>query len=405
MNTTSIICLPDMLRGTRAFPEGFFDLIREPIRQGCAIDIGQPPESTIKPAFGNFEIDQFMKLVGIDAENKDEVWRQTFFSLPSAALDYFQQHLPSDCLVLSFEMPPWLEAALNQRSIPFIDIRVSPLRFGRDLYIALRSNDPSLNSHIGPFQITAEELRLEAGYLAANVSMHQQRLIESARHMPSLENTTVFIGQAPYDASLIKPGGQVMGFGDYQDHIRTLVQGRRLLHKPHPFARWFAEEECQILQEITGQVVEPCMLNAYQILASKEDVELIGLCSGLLQEAAWFNKKAHSLHPAFTPLLIEGNNEGYSQVHFHRWLSPGFWHALLTPEKLAPLLLEVPPLAHHHARHTIDQWWDYLKVLTWEKAYSYESFERAGGGGLRQRIESLESVTQFPGNPDSSHNL
>lgn len=405
MSINNIICLPDMLRGTRAFPEGFFDLVREPIRQGCAIDIGQPPESTTAPVFGNFDIDEFRRLVGIDAENKDEVWRQTFFNLPSPALNYFHQHLPSDCLVLSFEMPPWLETALNERSIPFIDIRVSPLRFGRDLYIALRSNDPSLVAHIGAYEITAEELRLEAGYLAANVSMHQQRLMESDRPVPTLENTMVFIGQAPYDASLIRPDGQVMGFGNYPDRIRTLAKGRKLLHKPHPFARWFAEEECTTLQEITGQEIESCMLNAYQILASKEDVELIGLCSGLLQEAAWFNKKAHALHPAFTPLLIEGNvGEGYSQVHFHRWLSPGFWHALLTPEKPAPHLLELPPLAHHHARHTIDQWWDYLKVLTWEKAYAYESFERAGGGALRQRIASLESMTQTPlsDNPDSA---
>ncbi|MDP2246834.1 MAG: hypothetical protein Q8J65_01785 [Nitrosomonadales bacterium] len=394
MSINNILCLPDMLRGTRAFPEGFFDLIREPIRQGCDIDIGLSPESTITPAFGNFVIDEFKRLVGSNSENKDEVWRQTFISLPSPALAYFHQHLPSDCLVLSFEMPPWLEAALNERSVPFIDIRVSPLRFGRDLYIALRTNDDSLQTCIAQHQITEEELRLEASYLAANVSMHQQRLVESDRAMLSLDNAMVFIGQAPYDASLIKADGKIVGFGDYREQIRALIQGRRLLYKPHPFALWFAEEERNLLREITGKDVENCQLNAYQILSSKEEVELIGLCSGLLQEARWFNKKSHSLYHAFTPIAVEANDKsGYRQVHFHRWLSPGFWHGLLTPEAPAPKLMEVPPLAHHHARHTIDQWWDYLKVLTWEKAHSYESFERAGGAVLRTRMDQLEAKT------------
>lgn len=391
MNINKIICLPDMLRGTRAFPEGFFDLVREPILQGCNIRIDQSPEASSNHGLGDFDIAEFRKLAGMDAENKEEVWRQTFFGLPSTALDYFKQHLPADGLVLSFEMPPWLESVLNERSVPFIDMRVSPLRFGRDLYIALRTSDEALQTNIARYRIAEEELRLEASYLAANVSMHQQRLVESDRSMPSLDNALVFIGQAPYDASLIKADGKTIGFGDYRERIVALTRGRRLLYKPHPFALWFAEEESQLLHEITGQHIEHCHLNAYQILSSKEDVELIGLCSGLLQEAPWFNKKSYSLHQAFTPIAEANGKACYQQVHFHRWLSPGFWHGILTPERPAPKLLEVPPLAHHHARHTIDQWWDYLKVLTWEKAHSYESFERAGGGALRQRIAFLEA--------------
>ncbi len=389
----NIICLGYLLRGSRAWPEGIFDLIREPVRQGCAIDIGEPPEALSQNhLLGDFNIEVFKKLAGVAEDNQEKVWQQTFFNLPAAALDYLHQHLPADCLVLCFEISPWLESALNQWAIPFIDIRVSPLRFGRDLYIAMRSSDEKLQTRITEYQIADEELRLEAGYLAANVRMHQQRLIESGRLQPSLENATIFIGQAPYDASLIRSDGSALTFADYKTQILALTRGRKLLHKPHPFATWFAEEEQRLLEEITGQKLESCPLNAYQILSSRQDVELIGLSSGLLQEAAWFNKKAHSLHPAFTPLSAEGDDSpGYSQVHFHRWLSPGFWHALLTPERPAPRLLEVSPLAHHHARHTIDQWWDYLKVLTWEKSHAYESFERGGGGSLRQRIAALEA--------------
>jgi len=32
-----------LLRGKHLFPEAFFDLAREPVRQGCGIDIGHTP--------------------------------------------------------------------------------------------------------------------------------------------------------------------------------------------------------------------------------------------------------------------------------------------------------------------------------------------------------------------------
>jgi hypothetical protein len=390
----NIICLGYLLRGSRAWPEGIFDLIREPVRQGCAIDIGEPPEALSQNhLLGGFNIEAFKKLAGVAEDNQEKVWQQTFFNLPAAALDYLHQHLPADCLVLCFEISPWLESALNQWTIPFIDIRISPLRFGRDLYIAMRSNDETLQARIAEYQIADEELRLEAGYLAANVRMHQQRLIESGRLQPSLENATIFIGQAPYDASLIRSDGNMLTFADYKTQISALTRGRKLLHKPHPFATWFAEEEQRLLEEISGQKLEPCPLNAYQILACRQDVELIGLSSGLLQEAAWFNKKAYILYQSFTPLSSQIHGEHhYLQIHFQRWLSPGFWHQLLTPKGPVPRILEVSQAAHHHARHTFDHWWDYLKVLTWEKTHAYESFERSGGGALRQRIATLEAA-------------
>lgn len=39
----NLVLLPDLIRQAPAFPDGFFDLIREPIRQGCGVDIGVAP--------------------------------------------------------------------------------------------------------------------------------------------------------------------------------------------------------------------------------------------------------------------------------------------------------------------------------------------------------------------------
>jgi len=395
-----IICLPDLLRRTRAFPEGFFDLIREPIRQGCNLDIGYPPggkrASGLKPGF---QVELFYTLCedGIPTA-QDAFWAQHFHSIPAAALQYLHEHIPENSLIISFEMPSWLQDACGAWQQDYLDIRPSPLRFGRDLYIALRTNSLVLYQRIAPYQVMEEELRLEAASLAAGVRMHQMRLQENGRYSYNLDGCLIFVGQAPYDASLLapdpllSPDRSALCCNDFADSLRALAKNRQVQHKPHPFAADFAHEERAALEAIIAQPVGTCFQNAYQILSSEDDVHLVGISSGLLQEAAWFGKTAHTLYQPFVPLASgqEQDLGSFQQVHFHKWLSPGFWHAVLAPQRQAPRLMEITPLAHHYARETLDQWWDHLKVMTWEKSLPIESFERSGGSVLRQRIEALE---------------
>ncbi|MCB5208276.1 methyltransferase domain-containing protein [Methylovorus mays] len=392
---SNIQFLPDLLRNTRAFAEGFYDLVREPILQGCGIQAGASPESRfahwLKPGFS---VETFRELSGWDESDIENSWLRHYFALPTSAADYLLAHLPADTLILSFEMPPWLSDLLDRQQIPYLDIRVSPLRFGRDLYIALRTHQGNLRQRLQAYVVSAEELRLEAAALAASVRMHQQRLEESGRYPLDLDNTLVYIGQAPYDASLLSDKhSTALRCTDFADQLRELAQGRRLLHKAHPFAADFAKEEQRALAEITGQAVGTCYQNAYQLLSCAHDVELVGISSGMLQEASWFGKQAHTLFRPVVPLPLADtplSTQDFLQVHFEEWLSPGFWHAVLTPEKPAPRLLKLPTVQHHHARQSLDQWWDYAKVMTWEKSLPIESFERTGGILLRQRIEALE---------------
>lgn len=408
-----IVPLPDLLRGARAFPESFFDLVREPIRQGTAIDIGFAPggrnEDGLKTGF---DLSRFRLLAGVDMEAPDQQmqWQATYRELPADALDYLFEHLPDIGLLLSFELPPWLENACFERNIPFLDIRPSPLRFGRDLYVALRCSSPTLSERLDTYEITEEEIRLEAALLASNVRMHQRRLEdERGWHFDSLHNSLIFVGQAPYDASLLCEGGHPLRCADFAEQLQTLSKGRRVLHKAHPFALEFSEQERSELARITGQSVDSCQQSAYQILSAHDDVELVGISSGLLQEASWFGKRAHTLFRPFVPLRNKESAciAAYRQVHFHSFISPAFWHALLTPEQPAPRLATLPLLAHNHARETLDHWWDYSKVMTWERTLPYEAFMRSGGAQLKRKVDALNMGGSAPCGEaavvDSSH--
>lgn len=398
----NIVCLPDLLRGVRTFPDAFFDLMRESIRQGAGIDMGYPPGGK-RPhgLMSGFDLIEFRALAGItarsfeDAHERQRHWSCCYHQLPRRAIDYLFVHIPAGCLLLSFEMPPWLMQACAEQGADFLDLRASPLRFGRDLYIALRSSRRDIRQRIGGHIVLDEELRLEAAILGANVRLHKARL-ESERGFTfeALDGCLLFAGQAPYDASLLAPDGRSLRADDFADRLLQVSRGRRLLHKGHPFALEAAQAERALLHHITGQTPELCQQNAYQILSSEEDVALVGISSGLLQEAVWFGKTAHMLYRPYVPLADNDNDNdngnAYQQIHFQSLLAPSFWHQLLAPERSAPRLAALPELAHHHARQTIDQWWDYSKVLTWERTLPYETVMRGGGAGLRQRLEALE---------------
>jgi hypothetical protein len=397
----SIIVIPDLLRETRAFPEALFDLIKEPILQGCGIEIGEPIDRVSAQA-KSFNLEEFRRLAGADTRS----WASCYFQVPEPATAYLKRYIETIDLVVSFEMPPWLSLFCIKNKIPFLDFRVSPLRFGRDLYIAFRCSQPSFSERVSDHLVTQDELRLEAAILSANVRMHQRRLRdERGYRFTSLEGGIVVIGQAPYDASVIAPDRQQLRFEDFSDQVRALCKERNLLYKPHPKAAESAPEEIARLRRIIGKAPTICLQNAYQILSTREDVELLGISSGLLQEAQWFGKTSHTLFQHFVPLAYEREESelAYQQIHFRTLLSPQFWHQFLSPEREAPRLASLPAVAHHHARETFDHWWDYSKVLLWERSFPIEAFTRSGGGLVHERLARVEHelvnapITNEPG--------
>ncbi|MFN4120655.1 hypothetical protein [Acidovorax sp.] len=402
-----IVCLPDLLRGTRAFPEACFDLAREPILQGCGVDIGYSPEvRTRKSAWtdGGFDPDEFRRLAGMDSESAEArkaLWAALYHAVPSRAADYLFAFISEDTLLLTCEIPPWLRDACRDRGIHYVDLRLSPLRFGRDFYVCVRSSDADIGRRVAEFAVATEEIRMEAAMLAANVRMHQRELQDYGRyHFDDLNGALLFVGQTPLDASLLGPEGRSLRCSDFADRLRLLCQGRRFLYKGHPLATEFAEEERAQLERITGQAAAPCPLNAYQILSTHDDVELVGISSGMLQEAPWFGKTAHVLFRPFVPVDVPGNPEapgapadceGYQQVHFQTFLAPAFWCQSITPGRPLPRpVAALTPVPHHHGREIFNQYWDYAKVMIWQRNLWMEGFERSGGGLLRQRIEALE---------------
>lgn len=411
---THILCLPDLFRlSQRRYSNGYYDLVREPIRQGTGLDIGHAPETRHPHRLAaGFDATRFRALAGVQLEgaNHQAQLADVYHQLNSVAEEYLFEHIPPGSLLFTMEIPPWLAQGCIRRGIDFLDFAISPLRFGRDLYAAVRTSSATLFERIYSQAVSPEEIQLEASTLAANVRMHQATLQEM--HQFSFQNMNgglLFLGQAPSDASLIAPDGRTLTCADFADRLQALSQGKKLFYKGHPYAPEFSEREIQSLTRITGKPVEICLQNAYQVLGSDDDLELTGISSGLLQEAARFGKTAHTLFQPFVPLTESGQPDprAYQQIHFGQLLAPAFWHSVLTPEQSAPRIATLPVLSPNHMRETFGLWWDYSKVMTWERPIPHETVMRGGVSALRQRIEALESnrTSQFAENRSPDHDF
>lgn len=388
-----IICLPDLLRiSQRRYTNGFFDLVREPIRQGAGLEIGYSPElprpSSLLPGF---DAGEFRSLTNVDTGHSDYFQQiaSNYYTITPKAEEYLFQHIPENSLLLTFEIPPWMANACHSRGIDFISFSISPVRFSSDLYPAIRTSSENIYQRLREHIVPEEEIRLEAATLAANVRMHKHGLEQWRNYsFKDLNNSLIFLGQQHIDASLLAPGGISLRFNDYADAIRSLSHGKRILYKPHPFAQETEKKEIETLAEITGMQPELCQLNAYQLLSTYDNLELVGLSSGLLQEAKYFEKTAHTLFQPFIPLTDAKTHQPdkYLQIYFQTLLSPAFWHTVLAPQRSVPVTTRFPTASHNHAREIFDVWWDYSKVMTWERQLPLEIVLR-GSETLKNRTQ------------------
>lgn len=384
-----IIVLPDLIAPRRERAEGIFDLVREPIFQGCGVHL-RPLTSQIGEASSlpDFDIERFRALAADPLSSKNEVWSHTYWTMPHAAQSYLRKFIPDDALVLTFDSPEWLSRFLRIHAISSIDLRFSPLMFAEDLLVAVRTSEAEIHQRLLEHSVSDAQLRLQAATLGANVRMQMARLESEARYNFDMAPGVVFVGQPENDPALFMPDRPPMQVEDFATELQALSAGRQVYYKSAAPGSAAGLREQAALEVITGVTAKPCLLNTYQLLAGNHQIQLVGLCPDLSEEAKWFGKAVRVLQAS--PIVLGADISEYQQIHFHKLISAEFWHALLAPDAQAPEFGSTPWVSRHQGRELFDLWGDYAKVLTWERTLPYESFIRSGGGALRDRIARVE---------------
>lgn len=374
MKYKKIICLDNIFREEfKLAKEFFYNLIREPILQATGLNIGSSPhfykyENNMK---NGFCLKKFKFLC------KNKKWNELYNSIPRQAKLYLLSYLSENILIISYEMPKWLEKICKEEKIDYLDIRISPLRFARDLYIAIKTNNSILSKRLKQFEVFDEEIRLETALIEAQAR-------HNLRPKKIEDGDVIFVGQTSKDASLVNEKGDFYKLNNFD--IEEFILNKKVYYIPHPDSKKHAEYEFNILSKFTNQV-EYLDENCYNLLASTFNVTFIGISSGVLQEAKYFNKKSICLHKNICEL--EGKYK-YIQIHFKSFIEPIFWHKVLKIKKTAPRFKSLTLLQPDMLRTIHNVWWGYSKFKKQNSLIDKDAFLYSGGMDIEQRLKYLE---------------
>ncbi|MDM7858828.1 hypothetical protein [Thiopseudomonas acetoxidans] len=156
----SQICLLDDL-----FRDGFlesrkfiYSIIKEPIYQATGLVIPDLSEFPVcRGLKKEFSLGLFYSLCG----NKS--WHEVYNGVSEKAAEYLSESIPENTLIIGYEMPPWLLKLLSDNDLPYVSIRINPIKFCRDLYLVLDGNIETLKN-AKYFNVDEKEVRLEAGF-------------------------------------------------------------------------------------------------------------------------------------------------------------------------------------------------------------------------------------------------
>lgn len=402
MRYENISCVDDITRDSYWQAKDFmYDVIRLPIFLSSGIDICRSPRGGNKSNLKEgFDVRRFKLLCAGPDGVLD--WAQHYWRIPDAAANYLADHLFAKSLIIGYEMPAWLREVVEGAGCTWLDLRMSPLRFASDLYLAIATNDADLYARIHPHAATMDDIFAQAYLMAAQVRLRQRHSIAK---QPSVEGPWVYMGQTVADASLIKPGGGFVRVAEYADTLRELVFGDDLYYKPHPEGGEFPKVERELIEAIIGRPVKICGLDTYEMLAGEIPLRFVGLSSGALQEALWFGKTSVALsQPICQPGFdLQHNPNNYLQIPSHEFLSEPLWASAINPDGRRDRPVRFPERANH-LRELHNTWWGYATHVFKNNAFYNQLFHSQGmrnfaGGSasqdgssaaLRQQVTSLE---------------
>lgn len=372
MSFSKIVFLDDLLREDFIHSRAFiYQLIREPLKQVLGLS---PPDLRSFPLnrglITSFQMTEFKKYCN------DSSWVENYLSVTEAANQYLTDHIPEDAIVIGYEMPLWLVKALKINDTPWINIRLSPIRFSRDLYIVLQSSFFNLQEILSNRQVTDQEIRLEAGLMSAAV-LHNQ-LYKYSSEM-KMNNGIVFIGQTQADASLIDENGKLLRVKDFTDEIKKVIGDRQIYYKPHPSDKSWARTEKKALEEITGSRIKSISQSTYSLLAGNMHFDVIGISSGVLQEAEFFERHSITLHRS----VCDFRAKDCCHIRFIDFISPSLWGKIFKNDEDSFSPVELPLIPQNMMRSLHNSWWGYSNYMFENNKF----YEDAAYFGLKSKIK------------------
>jgi hypothetical protein len=259
--------------------------------------------------------------------------------------------------VVGYEMPPYLARLLDLHAIPYIDVRLHPVRFMDDLLFAVRASHGPTREALSALAVHENDVLVTAGLREAMCQLISDAAVPA--------DTLIVIGQRPHDSSQIVHG-RFFDAMEYRDEIASIcARHRAVLLKPHPH-----EREHSLLTVVAG--IAPNVLgvvddNLYRLLAMPEISSVLTVSSSAGIEASYFAKRVYALAETNLEPRWRGD-EMTRETHASLddvVLSVDFWRRVLAPHAAVSALdgARLPPKPNR-LRIALDSFWNFNEIDT-----------------------------------------
>jgi hypothetical protein len=258
---------------------------------------------------------------------------------------------------IGYELPPCLIAEFDAAAIPYVDVRIHPVRFLDDLLFAVRGPHAGTMAELFRMAVTESEVIATAGLREAMCQM----ISESS--LP--DDTMLVLGQRPMDSSQIIDG-RFYDAAEQADEIAGLCNSHRaVLLKPHP-----QEREHSLLLVASGvarNVIGVTDDNLYRLLSLPQVTAVLTVNSSAAHEVPYFGKRLHALAPLCVRFGWRGevpDADRYASLD-DRVLTPDFWRTVLAPHMPVTPVDGVRLVAKpNRLRIALDSFWNFQEIDT-----------------------------------------
>jgi hypothetical protein len=284
-------------------------------------------------------------------------WASAYEEPPaSAELDAILVHRLRHRFCVGYELPPWLRKQLHAIAVPYIDLRLHPVRFLDDLLFAARASEPATRTALLAMAEPEAEVIVTAGLREAMCHMISDAAVPSG--------TLIVVGQRPLDCTQIVDGTFYDALPRAAEIHAICARYTAVLLKPHPL------EPAHSLLKITAgapNVAGVVRDNIYRLMSLPEIAAVLTVNSSIAYEAPYFGKRVHTLAPLPMRVAWRGATDGpnlYASLN-DQVLSVDFWRQVLAPHTpvSAPDGVRLPPKANR-LRIALDSFWNFQEIDT-----------------------------------------
>lgn len=284
-------------------------------------------------------------------------WARAYESLPASA-DPAAILIPrlQHRFCIGYELPPWLRRLLQSIEVPYIDVRLHPVRFLDDLLFAVRASDAATQAALLGMADAESAIIVTAGLREAMCHLISEATVPA--------DTLIVVGQRPLDCSQIIDGG----FYDALPHAAEIhaicASHAAVLLKPHPLEPSHSLLEIAAVAPNVAGVVRD---NLYRLMSLPQITAVLTVNSSVAYEAPYFGKRVHTLAPLPIRLGWRGAADRpdlYASLNDHV-LSVDFWRQVLAPHTSVSKAdgVRLPPKANR-LRIALDSFWNFQEIDT-----------------------------------------